>query len=113
MLIRMPVPVGGWFRLVTEARRRSPAKVLRFANLGNRAPLERRLGPKMAAEFIWVRCRGRFNFYKILRTGRFRNLDEKGDCYAFDGERGYRPSDLELELAKALLRPPMELDVPA
>src|SRR5262249_54606451 len=90
------------FRPDTETPRRSPAKVYRFANLGNRVPLERRLRPEIAAEFIWVRRRGRLHFYKQLCTGRFLNLDENGDCYAFDGKRGYRPSDLELKLAVVL-----------
>ncbi len=93
------------FRPPTEtSRSRSSAAAYGLANLGNRAPLERRLRQEVAAEFIWVRCRGRLHFYRHLRTGQFLNLDENGGCYAFNGEHGYRPSDLETELAKALLR---------
>lgn len=105
----MPAPTSvfkrraGLPRIAQTGHHGSPARNRALPRLGNRDPLERRLQPEIAAEFVWVRSRDGMHFYRHLRTGRFLNLDEDGNCYAFDGHRGYRTSDFEVELAKTIL----------
>lgn len=65
----------------------------------NWAPLETRLGPLRCVGFMFMGRVNGISRYKHGITRTYLNLDDDGNCYAYDSQ-GYTLADWEQELAK-------------
>jgi hypothetical protein len=66
----------------------------------NWKPLELKLGLARCVGFMFMGRINRINLYKHGITRTYLNLDDEGNCYAYDGGSRYRPTDFSLELQK-------------
>jgi len=63
-------------------------------------PLELMVGPARCVGFMFMGRVNGINLYKHGITRTYLNLDDEGNCYAYQGGSQYRPTDFSVELQK-------------
>ena len=66
----------------------------------NWKPLEDRLGRARCVGFMFMGRVNGINLYKHGITRTYLNLDDRGSCYVYRGDRRYEPADFVVEIAK-------------
>jgi hypothetical protein len=63
-------------------------------------PLEKRLGRRRCAGFMFMGRMSGINLYKHGTTRTYLNLDDDGNCFVYRGNGQYVPADFSVELEK-------------
>jgi hypothetical protein len=63
-------------------------------------PLERKLGKKRCAGFMFMGRVNRINLYKHGIARMYLNLDDSGECYLYRGTSGFEKADFDTELRR-------------
>jgi hypothetical protein len=94
----LPVRIPALF--LTETDRSVAVTVAMIADW---APLEKRLPPKLWAEFVWMFRQGGIEHYKHIVTRRYLRLDHSGRCLVATGQ-GFREVPFEQEWRRVTRR---------
>ena len=65
----------------------------------NWTPLEKKGGPELCSEFMWMMRRSGIEFFKHVRTRRYLLLDSEGRCYRRTAT-GFEAANLDAELKR-------------